>query len=130
MRQVEAERALRQQADQLSAKSDIVQLLKKKAKSPTGQSAVTPTEWEALEKQVRLQYPSFLSKLKSLCYHFRRDELRLCMLIKMGFGPSDIGMLMEHPVQTITTMRRRLAKNILQSAEIRPQDWDNFIRSF
>lgn len=130
VRQVEAERALRQQADQLSAKSDIVQLLKKKAKSPTGQSTVTPTEWEALEKQIRLQYPSFLSKLKSLCYHFRRDELRLCMLIKMGFGPSDIGMLMEHPVQTITTMRRRLAKNILQSAEIRPQDWDNFIRSF
>ena len=129
VRQVEAEQALRQQADQLSAKSDIVQLLKKKAKSPTGQATVTSTEWEALEKQVRLQYPYFLSKLKSLCYHFRRDELRLCMLIKMGFGPSDIGMLMEHPVQTITTMRRRLAKNILQLPEIRPQDWDIFIHS-
>ena len=51
------------------------------------------------------------------------------MLSKAGFKPSDIAVLLHHPVQTITTMRRRLAEKLSLAEKTTPAHWDNLINS-
>ena len=82
-----------------------------------------------MKSWISLCYPDFFTKLDSLCYRFKEKEVCMNMLIKAGFTPSEIAVLLGHPVQSITTMRRRLSKSVLEHLRPTPQQWDDFINS-
>lgn len=129
LQKIEAEQGQRKQAEQAIPNSIIVKALLKKAKSPKGVATVTAKEWKALQELISLYYPTFFENLESLYYHFKEEDWHLNMLIKIGFTPSDMSVLLGQPVQTVTTKRRRLAEYILHPQKATPQLWDEFIRS-
>ncbi len=103
--------------------------LAQKSKSVTGIAQVSSTEWQELEVLLNNCYPGFTDKLHSLYYTFKEDEWKVCLLLKAGFGPSDIGVLTDHPRSSITTYRRRLCQKALNLPNGKPEEWDAFIRS-
>ena len=117
------------QTDQPLTALSIVRRLSKKARSPQGVANVSASEWKLLKSWISLCYPDFFTKLDSLCYRFKEKEVCMNMLIKAGFAPSEIAVLLGHPVQTITTMRRRLSQSALEHFRPTPQQWDDFINS-
>lgn len=107
----------------------IVRTLLKKANSVQGKTSVSPEEWEELHETIARVYPDFFNRLDSLVFPFKKDDMRMNMLIKTGFTPSNIAILLQRPVQSITTIRRRLAERILSSPKASPNIWDEFIIS-
>ena len=126
---IEAEKKWHEQAVQALKDTSIVKSLHKKTKSPSGVANVTPDEWQALREQILHYYPDFFDKLDRLYLPFKTEELRLNMLLKAGFKPSDISVLLRRPVQTITTMRRRLAEKLSSGEKATPTHWNRFIAS-
>lgn len=108
--------------------TDIYRLLEEKASSVQGKANVTAKEWQELERVIRTFDADFLPKLEGLPYSWKSSERLLCLLLRVGFTPSQIGVLLSRPVQTITTMRRRLAERLLDNLKT-PKGWDDFIYS-
>ena len=108
--------------------TDIYRLLEEKASSVQGKADVTAKEWRELERVIRIFDADFLPKLEGLPYSWKPSERLLCLLLRVGFTPSQIGVLLGRPVQTITTMRRRLAERLLDNLKT-PKGWDDFICS-
>ena len=108
--------------------TDIYRLLEEKASSVQGKADVTAKEWQELERVIRTFDADFLPKLEGLPYSWKSSERLLCLLLRVGFTPSQIGVLLGRPVQTITTMRRRLAERLLDNLKT-PKGWDDFICS-
>ena len=108
--------------------TDIYRLLEEKASSVQGKADVTAKEWRELERVIRIFDADFLPKLEGLPYSWKSSERLLCLLLRVGFTPSQIGVLLGRPVQTITTMRRRLAERLLDNLKT-PKGWDDFICS-
>ena len=108
--------------------TDIYRLLEEKASSVQGKANVTAKEWQELERVIRTFDADFLPKLEGLPYSWKSSERLLCLLLRVGFTPSQIGVLLGRPVQTITTMRRRLAERLLDNLKT-PKGWDDFICS-
>ena len=108
--------------------TDIYRLLEEKASSVQGKANVTAKEWQELERVIRTFDADFLPKLEGLPYSWKSSERLLCLLLRVGFTPSQIGVLLSRPVQTITTMRRRLAERLLDNLKT-PKGWDDFICS-
>jgi len=108
--------------------TDIYRLLEEKASSVQGKADVTAKEWRELERVIRTFDADFLPKLEGLPYSWKPSERLLCLLLRVGFTPSQIGVLLGRPVQTITTMRRRLAERLLDNLKT-PKGWDDFICS-
>ena len=108
--------------------TDIYRLLEEKASSVQGKADVTAKEWQELERVIRTFDADFLPKLEGLPYSWKPSERLLCLLLRVGFTPSQIGVLLGRPVQTITTMRRRLAERLLDNLKT-PKGWDDFICS-
>ena len=130
IKQTEIIRKQREEAEQVFPDTVIFQTLKKKTQTiRRGEVKVTSQEWEALKTQIGLYYPSFFEKLDSLCYEFKENEIRINLLIKVGFNPTEIGILLGCSVQTISTWRRRLTERILNKEKAKPTDWDEFIRA-
>lgn len=126
---MKADKKWREQVALALTDTSIVKSLHKKAKSPVGVATVTADEWQDLKEQVLHYYPEFFEKLDRLYLPFKADDVKLNMLLKAGFKPSDIAVLLRRPVQTITTMRRRLAEKLSLSEKITPAHWDEFIAS-
>ena len=103
-------------------------MLEEKASSVQGKADVTAKEWQELERVIRTFDADFLPKLEGLPYSWKPSERLLCLLLRVGFTPSQIGVLLGRPVQTITTMRRRLAERLLDNLKT-PKGWDDFICS-
>ncbi len=126
-RRAEIEQGKRKQAQKALSDSDIYRLFKEKLLDPQGRIFVTTEEWQIMEDTLKETYPDFFEKLNAI-YTFNEFQLRVCMLIKAGFSPSEIAKLTEHPKETITSMRRRLYARIFKE-EGKPEDWDFFIIS-
>ncbi|MBR6180100.1 MAG: hypothetical protein IKQ77_02695 [Prevotella sp.] len=56
--------------------------------------------------------PSFIQTLGNTDYELQRYETDLCVLIKVGFRPSEIAILMSMAPQNITNLRARLNKKM------------------
>ena len=80
-----------------------------------------------MEDTLKETCSGFFEKLSEI-YTFNEFQLRVCMLIKAHFSPSEIAKLTERPKETITSTRRRLYARIFQEKG-KPEDWDNFIIS-
>lgn len=89
--------------------------------------SIGPEEWKQLEEAVNSTYPGFTEKLSGL-HQFSEHEMHVCLLIKIGVKPVDIGKLTNHSKESVSSTRRRLCEKILKE-EASPQRWDGFILS-
>ena len=128
--QLEAFRMLKKKELSNIQETPIYKALVKKLASPLGKVKVSKQEWKDLEVAIQSFDPNFLQKLKQLNYLFREVEWQICLLLKAGFTPSQIGVLLEGTsVQTISTKRKRMAEHLLDDNRHSPKDFDEFIRS-
>ena len=130
-RQLEGTRMLKEEQLGSIQVTSVCKALKKKIQSShNGKAKVSKQEWQELEEAIQTYDGSFLQKLKSLDYHFQQTEWQICLLLKAGFTPSQIGVLLEGiSVQTVSTKRKRMAERLLDDTRQSPKDWDDFIHS-
>lgn len=126
-RQAEIAQEMSEQAKKVLPNTSIYILLKEKLRDPKGKVSLTTEEWIVIEDTLKDVYQAFFEKLNDI-YCFNQYELRICILIKYGFAPSEIAKITDHPKETITSTRRRLYNRIFQTKG-KPEDWDNFILS-
>ena len=72
------------------------------------QKHATVRNWMALQKQVVKLHPTFVKSMREQVSPLMEGELRVAMLIKMGFQPREIALLMDRSPQMVSMSRRRL----------------------
>lgn len=90
-------------------------------------SVLKESEWAQVELLVNDHYPKFKDRLFDL-YEFSSHEYRLCLLIKLELGLTQIGILTAHSKSSVTNSRNRLYKKCF-GKEGSAKQWDDFIHS-
>ncbi len=103
--------------------SDIVKRLKQKVGKKEYASA---SELAGLRAAAVKHLPSFIQTLGNTGYELQSHETDLCVLIKVGFRPSEIAILMNMTPQNITNLRARLNKKMFH-ADKGARDFDEKI---
>lgn len=104
--------------------TEIYSLVEEKRKK---NDRLTNEEWKVLEKSFREHLPSFENTLRNL-YTIKENEWRICMLLKLGYSPSDLCVLTDKSSSNVSLLRSRLYKKLL-GREGNPSDLDRFIYS-
>ena len=94
-------------------------------KSPKGE--MKRNDWVDLEKMFDENIPTFYQTLKRLYPKLNKGDYRLCMLIRLGFTPSEISFLTNIPNSTISMKRSRFLFSMFQS-EGKPEEFDKRIQ--
>lgn len=95
--------------------------------SNSRQQALTDEDWHALEDTMAELQPEFLERLQEF-YSFSTQELRICLLLRLGLQPAAIAQLTNRAKQTITSSRSRLFQKVF-GQKGNPAQWDEFILS-
>ncbi len=85
------------------------------------------SDWDALEQAVLTTYPLFQQRLYELC-RLSDHEYHVCLLLKIGFKPSDIARLTIRSDEAISSTRRRLYQRAF-GKKGSPSEWDELIRT-
>ena len=96
-------------------------------KRTTNGQHLNEEDWEEVERQLKLVYPGFTSKLRSL-YRMSELEYQVCLLIKLRIAPKDIANVLFRDVSTISTVRSRLYQKVF-GHKGGAKEWDEFILS-
>lgn len=105
--------------------TNIYHLIKQILKCPKG--GMIRDDWKDLEKMIDEKIPTFYQTLKNKYPKLSKEDYRLCMLIRLGFTPSEISSLTNIPNSTISMKRGRLLFSIFQ-CEGKPEDFDKRIQ--
>lgn len=73
--------------------------------------APSEEEWQQFQEMIDRNCDGFSQRLSSV-YKLSQQELRVCLLIKARFKPSEIAILTVHSKEAITSTRRRLYKKM------------------
>ena len=84
-------------------------------------------EWTALQAQIIKLYPMFIPSLRKQMNPLTERDLHLAMLIKAGFLPSEIAILMSLSASAVTMARRRLYQKAFGRSPMTPEDVDKWI---
>ena len=95
-------------------------------KRSAGMELPTPEEWQRLQTMIDSQCDGLSQHLLSV-YKLSQQELRVCLLIKAQFKPSEIAILTAHSKEAITSTRRRLYKK-MTGLDGTPEMLDELIR--
>ena len=93
-------------------KSSIVKLLKQKASNKESAGLADLGE---LRDVAAKHIPVFIKTLNNTGYQLQSLETNLCILIKAGFRPSEIAILMNMTPQNISNLRARLNKKMFNT---------------
>ena len=85
-------------------------------------------EWNALRFLFDETIPTFCTSLINKVPSIRDEELRLCMLIRLGFRPKEMSVLLGVPMQNITNMRARLMQKYIGRANASAKDFDKILQ--
>ena len=89
--------------------------------------ALTDKDQVEIEELLNQLYPEFFTRLRSLGI-VKEHDLRVCMLVKMGFSPSRIASLVSLTLSAITNTRKRMYGKVTGNRG-KPEDWDQIIES-
>ena len=92
--------------------SDIVIRLRQKAGK---KESTNVAELRELKDAAIKHIPVFIQTLGNTSYELQRHETYLCILIKAGFRPSEIAILMNLTPQNISNLRARLNKKMFNT---------------
>ena len=90
-------------------------------------TGVPHVEWDILYSLFCEHLPLFEKALRELV-SLSETEWRVCMLLKLGFPPGQIAVLMNKSAEGISSIRRRLYTKVFQKKG-KSADWDVFIAS-
>lgn len=82
-------------------------------------------EWNTISHLFNQKLPYFVPSLKEL-FPISDTELHLCYLLKLGFSPKDIAILMNLAQSSVSTMRHRLYIKAFGKKGT-TTEWDQFI---
>lgn len=72
-------------------------------------------EWEALEDVCESVYGNFITRLQSFCPTLTKQELHLCVLIRLRFGNAQLATIFAVSPASISQKKFRLKKHISES---------------
>ena len=75
------------------------------------------SDFSKLRTAINQYLPCFLNKLTSSEYQMSLNETNLCILIKVGFLPSEIATLLNVSPQAISNLRSRLNEKIFNTSD-------------
>ncbi len=84
-------------------------------------------DWEELERQLNVVYPSFTNHLFSL-YPMSELEYQVSLLIKLRISPSDMANVLARDISTISSTRSRLYQKVFHRKGS-SREWDDFVLS-
>ena len=87
---------------------------------------LTAGDWHAIEQEIESISPDFKVKLYNLYSKLSENEYHICLLIKLGFQPTEVAKLTLHSKESVTSTRRRLYEKVFGSKGS-PKDWDEVI---
>lgn len=96
--------------DLLLKDTDAYKLFKSYLGNPV-KSSLTDNDWNRLQGALEEIVPIFKS-LEDGTYQLTVDDIRLCILLRYGFKPSEISLIMNKSNATITRERRFLLKKL------------------
>ena len=74
-------------------------------------------EWETLEKMCESTYGNFVSRMQSTCPTLTKQELHLCILIKLRFSNTQMSEIFGVSVSSVSQKKFRLKKHLSESLE-------------
>jgi DNA-binding CsgD family transcriptional regulator len=80
--------------------------------------AKSENDWKQFEKQFLELNPEFLAKLSSAYPTLTPQELRTCMLLKLGFSSKQISAFFYCTIRNAETLRYRVRKKLGLNAEM------------
>ena len=92
--------------------SDVVKRIKHCARNVARQIP-TDDDWIELRNLLKNETPNFFVFLDEDFYNISDIDIRICMLIRIGFQPKDIANLVDCSLQKVANTRKRLQKRIL-----------------
>ena len=90
--------------------SSAIVLLNREASKPSPD--VTEAQWEAISREFDKALPTFMQYIISNYPQISTCEKRICMLIRLGFKPGDIGRIMDTPPDRMSKVRSCLMQKI------------------
>ena len=72
-------------------------------------------EWESLEKMCESTYGNFVSRLQDVCPTLTKQELHLCMLIKLRFSNTQMSEIFGVSTSSVSQKKFRLKKRLNDS---------------
>ena len=85
-------------------------------------------DWGELMAEIKSAYPSFFETLGYIGVH-KANDLRVSMLIKVGFAPGEIAQIMMKSFSSISSIRSRLYQRYFKKEDSAFKNWDDFIGS-
>lgn len=85
----------------------------------------TIKRWSELENLFEQKLPHFEKSLRELT-SMSEIEWHLCMLLKLGFSPGEMAIVLQRSSASISLIRKRLYEKVHHKKGI-PSDWDAFI---
>ena len=74
-------------------------------------------EWETLEQMCESTYGNFVSRLQGICPTLTKQELHLCILIKLRFSNTQMSEIFGVSVSSVSQKKFRLKKHLSDSLE-------------
>ena len=74
-------------------------------------------EWETLEQMCESTYGNFVSRLQGICPTLTKQELHLCILIKLRFSNAQMSEIFGVSVSSVSQKKFRLKKHLSDSLE-------------
>jgi hypothetical protein len=69
-------------------------------------------EWETLEQMCESTYSNFVSRLQGVCPTLTKQELHLCMLIKLRFNNTQMSEIFGVNTTSVSQKKFRLKKHL------------------
>ena len=87
---------------------------------------IKKAEWKELEAMVNNHLPHFASKINSL-YHLSEEDYRICLLIRLNFTLSEIGILTDCTPKELYKRRKFMFKKLF-NLDDKPEKFDKMIK--
>ena len=84
-------------------------------------------DWKSLDQMINEYLPNFMPKVNSM-YHLSEDDYHICMLIRLNFTLSEIGLLANKTPQELYKRRKFMMKKMFKLDE-KPEKFDNMVKN-
>lgn len=99
----------------------------KRFKLMTTSGKPTRSDYRELEVTLNQLFDNFTFRLKKLYPYWSNNDIKLCLLIKIGLNPKEIKNITGNTDSNISMIRKRLLKKILGKDD-KPKVFDQFIK--
>ena len=97
-------------------------------KADDREECLSNDDWCKLEAYTVSLYPGFYVHLRSVLPNIKLEQLQIATLVKLGFTPTQISVLLVKSVQSITNSRRRMYLKVHGGDKCTTEDADRWIR--